>query len=63
MVKKMQNKKERKKTPLLRFLQHRVGPLGRRGGPFARRRFPPLTGSVGVVKRDADAALFVEVKF
>jgi hypothetical protein len=49
---------ERERRAPLRFLQHRVGPLGGRGGPFVRRRFPVLAGSVGLVERDADAALF-----
>ena len=49
---------EKTKKPS-RFLQHRVGPLGCRGSPFARGGLPGLSGTVGVVERDADAALFV----
>ena len=52
------NETEKKKKPL-RFLQHRVGPLCRRSSPFARGSFPLLAAAVGVVERDADAALFL----
>ncbi len=42
-------------------MQRRVGPLGRRGGPLVRGRLPFLAAAVGVVERDADAALVVLV--